>query len=497
MQHTSQTMERDIRICCPNCRKDAVIDRSWTQSAIASQKSRTSQEVATEQPDAVQEQDATGDAKDSGEHGTPTENLASPRRPPSDPQPAASPYSSSVRNKDSKLNLLIDFGAQDSLVGAVWLHKLLKKLKGKSVLHVIDPRPRSLKVGRVGKGSLHWPEDVCVPLGMPPLPFQQFSKLTGTVKDEQHPCTSAEEHELTSHVVTEGSASGSSRVEPSSKPAEEDDIGSGAQPGEVTAASAMDDVVAEELQATVDPAAEWQAQASAAPPTPAEIPVVVTPTTAERAEEGSPGEVLANVECAQPPTTEEVLVPVGVVSVAVESAGKSADVPSAVPPEQPSVVVTPTTEGLAHSTTALEPPAENTTVAVTPAAEIPVRQATTATEQPSERPAPPVEVPTEETAASAVLEETPNSEKHTAGEPEALLAPATLTEERPDAREPAGLTVEAGTAAAPVSPGSSYTEDTDVSVITAMDVSEVPLRQVWALWSSDLHRPRQVKQNQP
>ena len=157
LQHTSQTMERDIRICCPNCRKDTVIDRSWTQSAIASQKSRTSQEVATGQPDAVQEQDATGDAKDSGEHGTPTENLASPRCPPLDPQPAASPYSSSVRNKDSKLNLLIDFGAQDSLVGAVWLHKLLKKLKGKSVLHVIDPRPRSLKVGRVGNpGKDHY-----------------------------------------------------------------------------------------------------------------------------------------------------------------------------------------------------------------------------------------------------------------------------------------------------------------------------------------------------
>lgn len=122
---------------------------------------------------------------------------------------------------------------------------------------------------------------------MPPLPSQQFSKLTGTVKDEQHPCTSAEEHELTSHVVTEGSASGSSWVEPSSKPAEdeEDDIGSGAQPGEVTAASAIDGVVAEELPATVDPA-KWQAQASAPPPTPAEIPVVVTPTTAERAEEG-------------------------------------------------------------------------------------------------------------------------------------------------------------------------------------------------------------------
>ena len=204
------------------------------------------------------------------------------------------------------------------------------------------------------------------------------------------------------------------------------------------------------------------------------------------------------MERAQPPTTEEVLVPVGVVSVAVESAGKSADVPSAVPPEQPSVVVTPTTEGLAHSTTALEPPAENTTVAVTPAAEIPVRQATTATEQPSERPAPPVEVPTELTPASGVLEETPNSEKHTAGEPEALLAPATLTEERLDAREPAGLTVETGTAAAPVSPGSSYTEDTDVTASSRQWMCrKFRLRQVWVLWSSDLHRPRQVKQNQP
>ena len=200
--------------------------------------------------------------------------------------------------------------------------------------------------------------------------------------------------------------------------------------------------------------------------------------------------MLANVECAQPPTTEEALVPVGVVSVAVESAGKSADVPSAVPPEQPSVVVMPTTEGLAHSTTALEPPAENTTVAVMPAAEIPVRQATTATE-PSEQPAPPVEVPTKETPASDVLEETPNSEKHTAGEPEALLAPATLTEERPDAREPAGLTVETGTAAAPVSPGSSYTEDTDVTASSRQWMCrKFRLRQVWALWSSDLHRPR-------
>ena len=75
-----------------------------------------------------------------------------------------------------------------------------------------------------------------MPLGMAPLPPQLFSKLTGTVQDEQHPCTSAAEHDPKSHMATEGSASCSPMVDPSCKLAEDDDKRS-AQPGEATAAS--------------------------------------------------------------------------------------------------------------------------------------------------------------------------------------------------------------------------------------------------------------------
>eukprot|EP00435_Cladocopium_sp_Y103_P018767 s1838_g4.t1 len=494
LQHTSQIMEGDIRICCPNCRKRTCIDQSCAQPVVASQKSQMPQQVAIDQPGAMEVQDSTDGAEVSEEHGTPTGSVASPPCSPSDPKFIEELHSSSVGNKESKLNLPIDLGPQDSLVGAVWLYQFLKKLNRKSVTHAVNPQSQPLKVGSVGKGSLNWPEDFSVPLEMPPLPSQPFSKLTGTVQDEhhprrpdekpdqdeQHPRRPVEESDPMSHVVSEGSASVSSRADPS-KPAGGDDIGSGAQPAVETAASAAANASAAESPDIAE-SSEWQTFAPAASSTAMEVPVTVAPTTAKGAEEVPVDEMPAHVECAQPPTAEEV--PEGVMLAGAGSAGKSADVSSSVPPEEASVFVTPTTEGHAHGTTALELPlsqpadSENTTLAVIPAAEIP-GQEMTATEQPPEQLATPeVEKPTEETPASAALEETPNTEEPAGVGPEAVLTPAMPTEESPDARELPVPIVVSGTATAPVSPGSdsSYTEDTDVSIITAMDVLEIPVR---------------------